>query len=104
MQHSTATTTRTGAEPSSSRTSAPCAGLFDLFFPPSDDDAPESPSERRGREGAAKAVCFRCPARVGCLESELAYGTSNQHGVRGGLTDEERREVIRRRRWAAAHR
>jgi len=59
-----------------------------LFFPDSEADA-----------AAAKEVCARCPVREACLEFAL---TTRQHdGIWGGLTENERRRVRRRRQTAA---
>jgi WhiB family redox-sensing transcriptional regulator len=45
------------------------------------------------QEAEAKAVCARCPVRARCLEVALEIG--DQHGVRGGMTEDERKAVIR---------
>ena len=47
----------------------------------------------------AKAVCGECPSAQGCLD--FALETNQDSGIWGGLTEEERR-VIRRRRVAAS--
>ena len=47
----------------------------------------------------AKEVCGECPSSQGCLD--FALDTNQDSGVWGGLTEEERR-VIRRKRVAAA--
>lgn len=48
---------------------------------------------RKRRDDAAKAICAQCPVIAQCRE----YGLSAQepYGVWGGLTAEERRELIR---------
>jgi WhiB family redox-sensing transcriptional regulator len=47
----------------------------------------------------AKAVCRRCPVREECLNEAL--NNKIDHGVWGGLDEEERREYKRRlARWA----
>lgn len=61
----------------------------ELFFPVSSI----GPGARQIAE--AKAVCARCPVRDRCLDYALANGLD--HGVFGGTTDEERRQLIRRR-------
>ena len=48
------------------------------------------------REVLAKAVCWRCPVRDQCLSYALA--THQQHGVWGGLTEGELRQLRRERR------
>lgn len=40
---------------------------------------------------AAKEICRFCPVKNPCLEDALLHG--DEHGIRGGLTEEERREV-----------
>lgn len=61
-----------------------CHGLAtDLFFD-DDEDAVE----------LAKAVCAGCTVRLPCLL--VAFSFNEQHGVFGGLTDRERRSMIRR--------
>ena len=47
----------------------------------------------------AKQVCCECEARVDCLD--FALSTNQDSGVWGGLSEEERR-AIRRRRAARA--
>jgi WhiB family redox-sensing transcriptional regulator len=71
---------------------AACRGVrVELFFPPVEQDAYE-----------AKAVCASCDVRTPCLEAALIAGET--FGVWGGLTSQERRSLVaRRRRQAAAH-
>lgn len=45
------------------------------------------------RERAAKAVCACCSVRIDCRRQALAE--REPYGVRGGLTAEERRSVLR---------
>ena len=47
----------------------------------------------------AKQVCRECPSAQGCLD--FALDTNQDSGIWGGLTEEERR-VIRRKRVAMA--
>lgn len=57
--------------------------------------------EAMADEARAKAVCATCPVRLECLE--YAIVTKQEHGVWGGMGEEERlRERRRRRREAAA--
>jgi WhiB family redox-sensing transcriptional regulator len=68
-----------------------CRGSDTLvFYPPSDDDALAAP---------AKEICAGCPVRKPCLE--FALSTREKHGVWGGLTERERRRVLRQRRRSA---
>lgn len=62
-----------------------CAGIDpDLFFP-----------ERGASTREAKAVCFGCVAREGCLEHALANG--EKFGIWGGTSERERRRLRRQR-------
>jgi len=71
------------------RQRAACRGLDpDIFYPVSDDDA-----------WGAKAVCVACPVRQTCLEHALTV--REREGVWGGLTERERRRVLRQRRRTA---
>lgn len=55
------------------------------------------PSWRREQKiEEARQFCERCPVRGECLDDALA--TREQFGIRGGLTEEERGKVSRRRR------
>lgn len=61
------------------------------FFHPAD----ERGEDRDQRDAAAKRVCAQCPVRTACLEHALR--TREPYGVWGGLTEEERRELLRQR-------
>ena len=68
-----------------------CRGSDTLvFYPPSDDD---SLAEE------AKTICSMCAVRKPCLE--FALTSREKHGVWGGLTERERRRVLRQRRRSA---
>lgn len=41
----------------------------------------------------AKAICARCPVRAACLR--FAVRTRQAYGIWGGLTEEERRGLVR---------
>lgn len=70
---------------------ARCRGIDpEVFYPVSDDD--EAAEE-------AKSICAACPVREPCLE--FALSTREKNGVWGGLTERERRRVLRRRRKTA---
>jgi WhiB family transcriptional regulator, redox-sensing transcriptional regulator len=62
----------------------------EAFFP-----EPETPAAAR----SAKQVCAACPVRAACLEDALARG--ERHGVWGGKTTTERRNILRYRRRVA---
>lgn len=51
----------------------------ELFFPEPDE---------MDRIRAAKALCGQCPVRQTCLDAALENGDT--HGIRGGMTEEER--------------
>jgi WhiB family transcriptional regulator, redox-sensing transcriptional regulator len=66
-----------------------CRGIDpDIFYPDSDEGAAE-----------AKEICALCPVRETCLEYALTVREKN--GVWGGLTERERRRVLRQRRKSA---
>lgn len=65
-----------------------CRGLDpDIFYPPEEDDGLE-----------AKEICAHCSVREICLEHAITH--REKIGVWGGLTERERRRLIRRRRRA----
>jgi len=66
----------------------------ELFFPVSE----MGPGARQ--VARAKAVCASCPVRAECLAYALDAGLDN--GIFGGLTERERRSMIRSRRRAEA--
>ncbi len=71
------------------RQRAACRGLDpEVFYPLSDEEAEE-----------AKAVCERCQVRQMCLEHALVH--REREGVWGGLTDRERRRMLRQRQKSA---
>lgn len=71
---------------------AACRGPHaDVFFPPSHA---ERKDERLGRERAAKAICRSCPVRGACLSYALRIREA--HGIWGGLSEIERKQVIER--------
>lgn len=49
----------------------------------------------------AKAACRQCESQQDCLEYALA--TNQEHGIWGGMTEDERR-ALRKRRAARHHR
>ncbi len=65
----------------------------ELFFTDKDNQA---------RINFAKYVCLQCSVRTECLEDALENG--EERGIRGGLDEEERRAVVRRRNWSANRR
>jgi len=66
-----------------------CKGVApEVFYPASEEEAVE-----------AKAICAGCAVRETCLEHAITV--REKHGVWGGLTERERRRLIRRRRRSA---
>lgn len=59
----------------------------ELFFPVSDMGPGAQQTAR------AKAVCARCPVREQCLDYAVENGLD--HGIFGGLTERERRDLMR---------
>lgn len=69
-----------------------CRGVpSELFFPPVEHEAYE-----------AKTVCATCSVRGQCLEFALV--ANERFGIWGGLTTQERRALVARRRREAATR
>ena len=66
-----------------------CRGIDPaVFYPGEDEDGSE-----------AKAICAQCSVIESCLEHALT--AREKEGVWGGLTERERRRVIRQRRRSA---
>ncbi|MEV1295174.1 WhiB family transcriptional regulator [Pseudonocardia sp. NPDC049635] len=65
---------------------AACAEVGGDFWHP-DRGEPTAPGKR---------ICARCPVRVECLQHAL--DNDEQHGTWGGMSEGERRLLIRRRR------
>lgn len=63
-----------------------------LFFHPEG----ERGAARSARETSAKEVCMRCPVRAECAAHALAV--REPYGVWGGLTEDEREELMGRAR------
>jgi WhiB family transcriptional regulator, redox-sensing transcriptional regulator len=61
-----------------------------VFYPPLRF---EPKHEQRRREQAAKAICRACPVREQCLDHALRF--DERHGIWGGMTDTERRQLPR---------
>lgn len=72
------------------RRGAACRNMdTELFFPRGETGAPLEQTVM------AKAVCDGCPVRVPCLD--FAMETHQEYGIFGGLTEQERRSLARRR-------
>lgn len=77
------------------RDHAACAGeTSDLFFPIGASGSAFLQAKQ------AQRVCAACPVRTACLEWALEAGI--EHGIWGGLTEEERRTQKRRNTRARA--
>lgn len=78
---------------------AVCASMpEDLFFPPDLTTEPAQQSReamhaRRVRETRAKLICARCPVIDPCRAHALSL--PEEDGVWGGLTAEERGDILR---------
>src|SRR5689334_4178101 len=59
------------------------------------DDAPDSLFVQGAAQNRAKAVCMGCPVRTECLADALDNRV--EFGVWGGMTERERRALLRRR-------
>ncbi len=69
---------------------AACRGpLGSVFFPP---PVTERKRERRAREEKAKEICRACPVMFECRSYSISI--REQHGVWGGLSEQERRVLI----------
>ncbi|MGH3939735.1 MAG: WhiB family transcriptional regulator [Pseudonocardiaceae bacterium] len=72
---------------------AACWGVDpEVFFGPC--DSPEG-GPTAAWELKALAVCGDCPLVGACLKSALEFRASEQHGVVGGMTAGQRRQVLR---------
>lgn len=60
-----------------------------FFFPPT---RTERKDEKAEREERAKSICAECSVRSDCLEYALRI--REPHGIWGGLTEIERRELL----------
>lgn len=75
------------------RSNAACKGMDpDLFFSP---DLFEAKQDKDDREIVAKSACAKCEVTVECLD--YAIKAQERYGIWGGLTEQERRTVARRR-------
>lgn len=77
---------------------AACKGMDPtIFFGP---EHTEVVKEKRDREEAAKQVCRTCPVNRECLEHAL--NSKEAYGIWGGLTELERKALLRRRASSGA--
>jgi WhiB family redox-sensing transcriptional regulator len=66
-----------------------------VFFPPAHF---EHKPEREAREAKAKAICVDCPVRSACLD--WALRVREPHGVWGGYSESERKQILHGKRRA----
>jgi WhiB family redox-sensing transcriptional regulator len=79
------------------RAAAACHdGSANAFYPPS---TTENREQRQEREAEARALCRRCGVRQTCLE--YALYVQEPYGIWGGLTELERRRLLRTRAGGA---
>ncbi len=72
-------------------TEAACRGPYQaIFFPPASS---ERRRDKRAREARAKEICLQCPVIKQCRE--YSFEIREQHGIWGGLTENERREIFK---------
>ncbi|WP_254593037.1 WhiB family transcriptional regulator [Prescottella equi] len=69
--------------------SAACRDVDPAVFYSADNERGEP---RAKRERSAKQVCRQCPVRAQCLK--YALDARERHGIWGGYTEDERKELI----------
>ncbi len=98
-------TTDGTASPPESWAARPCLGSsLVLWYGPAEDGpgSYEEPNDQRlRRERRAAQVCTTCPVIEECLAAELTLPPADQHGVRGGMTAGQRRELLTSQRPSA---
>lgn len=67
---------------------AACLDRYDVFYHPDDERGPV----RRRRINRAKTICGGCPLLAACRDEALS--NREQWGIWGGLTPEERNEIL----------
>lgn len=69
---------------------AACRGPHsEVFYPPTSF---ERRDEKTSREARAKEICRTCPVKSPCLEYALKI--RENHGIWGGLSEAERRNLV----------
>lgn len=69
--------------------------LVPVFYPPWES----TDAERAELDSRAKAICATCPVKMTCREHSLAL--PELCGTWGGVTEEERVTILRRKRRGA---
>jgi hypothetical protein len=77
-----------------------CTGLGDLFYNADEQAGAMDQRLARRRIAVAKELCAECPFVEPCREAALKPNGKEQHGVAGGLTRNERRDLKTERRAA----
>lgn len=72
-----------------------------LFEGPGEGDPRETQPQKERRVNKAKAICRGCPVQTECLEFHLRM-SAPQHGVAGGLDEDERTAYRRSQQRKAA--
>jgi hypothetical protein len=82
----------TGIAGHQARSRAACAAVDpETFYGPADSPVGGGPYDWERR---ALAVCAGCPVRAACLAEALTWSARDQHGVIGGMTAGQRRDVL----------
>ncbi|WP_208641438.1 WhiB family transcriptional regulator [Streptomyces africanus] len=70
-----------------------CTGLADLFYNTDEQAGAMDNALMKRRVAVAKELCAECPFIAPCREAALKPNGKEQHGVAGGLTRNERRDL-----------
>ncbi|WP_214317078.1 WhiB family transcriptional regulator [Nonomuraea sediminis] len=75
---------------------AACKGKdLALFYGPGEGETRETTKQKETRVNKAKAICRQCPVTDECLQWHVQV-SATQHGVSGGLDEDERTSYRRR--------
>lgn len=61
----------------------------ELFFPDKNNE-----TTRAQDEATIHRYCNRCQAKTECLQEALSHGARDQWGIQGGMTQDQRRELL----------
>lgn len=78
------------------RDEAACRDVPDpaMFFP---DEGWKTSATKAALIGQAKQICARCPVTQACLDDAVRFSAWEDHGIRAGMTEDERRQSRRDR-------
>ena len=82
-------------------TRAACKGLTHLFFPRNNFEDSRGENGKWSRIRTARDICNGCPVLADCREWIIEYEdvtSSEPFGFCGGLTESDRKRIIRKRR------